>query len=391
MTDPAQILPDDPLREEVAHFAEANDLARRARRLDEQPEFPWAEFKAMGAAGWLGLTVPSGEGGRGLSLQRAGVVLQELAYRAGTAFAKLCLQPEFSSILRVHGSDRLRAHYSEPLLRGLVLVGNHITEAGAGSDLSGIRTTARRSDDSIVLSGIKTQVAFAADAQAAIVYARTEGGAHGLSAFLVPQDLAGIHREVIGDLGERWMRRGTVRYDEVRVPLENQVGDSGRALEYLKTELTHERALLGAIYLGVARASWEETVREVGKRQVFGGPLSDQEAVSFPLVEDATRLSSAWLYVYHVLGCLDRGERADDTAAMGKWWATEVALTAIDHAIQFHGGRGYSKDLPHEQRWRDVRSGLLAHGTAEVMHRVAAARRWPRPRGGDSARPTTPS
>jgi len=105
-------------------------------------------------------------------------------------------------------------------------------------------------------------------------------------------------------------------------------------------------------------------------------------------VEDGTRLDAAWLYTYHVLGRLDRGERADDEAAMSKWWATEVALTALDHAIQFHGGRGYSKELPHEQRWRDVRSGMLAHGTSELMHRVAARRRWPRR---PTAGPTAPS
>ncbi len=384
MTDLAGVLPADPLRGEVAAFAEEHRLPHRARDLDQHPEFPWTEFRAMGENRWLGLTVPADQGGRGLSLVQAGVVLQELAYIAGTTFAKLSLQPEFSSILRTHGSDLLRERYAVPLLRGRLLVGNQITEPQAGSDLSGLTTRAERTGDRIELSGTKSQVAFASDAQAAIVFARFGADPTGLTAFLVPQDLPGIARSVVGDLGERWMRRGTVRYERVPVPEDHRIGEAGRALDYLKTELTHERALLSAIYLGVARASWEETVREVGERSAFGGPLSEQEAVAFPLVEDGTRLASAWLYTEHVLRLLDRGERGDDAAAMCKWWATEVALTAIDHAIQFHGGRGYSRDLPHEQRWRDVRSGLLAHGTSEVMHRVAAARRWPRARGARS-------
>jgi len=385
VTDLASVLPEDPLRDEVGEFARAHRLSERSRELDSHPEFPWQEFRAMAQAGWLGLTLPSDLGGRGLPLRRAGLLLQELGYRAGTAFAKLSLQPEFASVVGAHGSPELRARYSLPLSRGEILVGSQITEPRAGSDLSRLAARVERHGDRLRLTGTKSQVAFAADAQVAVVYARSgEGGAGvpGVSAYVVPQDLPGIERQVTEDLGERWMRRGTVTYSSVEIPPDHLVGEAGQGLNYLKVELTHERALLGAIYLGVARASWEETVREAGERVVFDGPLSDQEAVAFPLVEDGTRLASAWLYTERVLERLDRGERADDAAAMSKWWATDVALTTLDHAIQFHGGRGYSKELPHEQRWRDVRSGMLAHGTAEVMHRVAARRRWPRARAG---------
>jgi alkylation response protein AidB-like acyl-CoA dehydrogenase len=378
VTELARVLPDDPVRSEVQQFAERHRLAERSRALDAHPEFPWAEFRAMGAAGLLGLTLPPEQGGRGLSLRRAAIALQEFGYRAGTAFAKLSLQPEFSSVIVTHGTDEMRERYARPLSRGEMLVGNQITEPQAGSDLAALSTRVERKDGRLLLSGTKSQAAFAADAQAAVVYARSEpatGG--GVSAYLVPQDLPGIERHVVDDLGERWMRRGTVTYSSVEISPEQLVGEQGRGFEYLKVELTHERALLGAVYLGVARASWEETVREVGTRVVFDAPLSEQEAVAFPLVEDGTRLVAAWLFTDHVLGCLDRKEPADDAAAMSKWLATDVALTTLDHAIQFHGGRGYSKELPHEQRWRDVRSGMLAHGTSEVMHRVAARRRWP--------------
>lgn len=378
MTELEAVLPDDPVRQEVEHFARAHRLAERSRALDARPEFPWEEFRAMAEAGWLGLTMPPEHGGRGLPLRRAGVALQEFGFQAGTTFAKLSLQPEFSSILAFHGSEAQRIHFGLPLARGATLVSNQITEPGAGSDLAHLSTRAEHRGSRVLLTGTKSQVAFAADAQAAIVYARSDRTeATGVSAYLVPQDLPGIERRVVEDLGERWMRRGTVTYASVELSADQLIGEEGRGLDYLKVELTHERALLAAIYLGVARASWQETVREAGRRVVFDGPLSDQEAVAFPLVEDGTRLAAAWLYIERVLDRLDRGERADDAAAMGKWFATDVALTAIDHAIQFHGGRGYSKELPHEQRWRDVRSGMLAHGTSEVMHRVAARRRWP--------------
>lgn len=381
MTDLASVLPADPLREEVAQFAIDEHLAERYRTLDDEPAFPWREFRSMGAAGWLGLTLPREHGGRGLPLRRTGVVLQELGYRAGTTFAKLSLQPEFCSVIARQGSPTLRRAYSDPLGRGEILVGNQITEPAAGSDLARLSSRVEESEGRAILTGIKSQVAFAVDAAAAVVYVREDSrdpDSAGVTAYVVPQDASGVHREVVGDLGERWMRRGTVSYAGVEIPPEHRVGVAGRALDYLREELTHERALLATIYLGVARASWEETVAEVGRRVAFGGPLSEHEAVSFPLVEDGTRLAAAWLFAERVLDRLDRGEPAEDAAAMSKWFSTEVALTALDHAVQFHGGRGYSRELPHEQRWRDVRSGRLAHGTAEIMHRVAVRRRWPR-------------
>ncbi len=179
-------------------------------------------------------------------------------------------------------------------------------------------------------------------------------------------------------MGERWQRRGTITYANVRIPLRDRIGSEGAGFDYVRGELTRERALLAAIYLGVARASWDETVRYVGERVAFGKPLSSQEAVAFPLVEDGASLTAAWLYVERTLQLLEGGARGDADAALAKWMAGEVALRTIDHAIQFHGGRGYSQSLPHEQRWRDVRSGRIAHGPAEIMHLVAARQLWPR-------------
>jgi cyclohexanecarboxyl-CoA dehydrogenase len=373
-------LPTDPLAEELDRFVEHHRLSARGCELDRLPEFPRAEFAAMGAAGWLGLTAPVESGGRGLPLSRATALLYRLAYRSGTVFAKLSLQPEFSSVLREQGSESLRGAWYQPLCRGTRLVGNQITEPGAGSDAQALACEARRAGGEYRLTGSKSEVAFAEDADAAIVYARTgAAGSGGITAFLVPQDLPGITRSrTAPDLGEKWQRRGTVRYEGVRVPEGNRLGSEGEGFDYVRSELTRERALLAAIYLGVGRASWEETVAYVGSRSVFGRPLSAQEAVAFPLVEDGARLESTGLFLRQVLERLERGAAADADAALAKWMATECALTAIDHAIQFHGGRGYSGELPHEQRWRDVRSGGIAHGPSEIMHLVAARALWPR-------------
>jgi alkylation response protein AidB-like acyl-CoA dehydrogenase len=382
-------LPSDPIAEEIREFAVRRSIGSRAAEIDRSPEYPRDEFRALGEAGLLGLRTPIPLGGRGLPLPRAGIGLFHLAYRGGTMYAKLSLQPEFGSVLADQGSPALVERWFRPMTRGDLLVGNHLTEPGAGSDVGSLTATARREGDSYVLSGVKSEAAFAAEAEAAIVYAKVPSTdpRQGITAFLVPQALPGVVRSVgPGDLGEHWQRRGTVEYQGVRVPVDHRLGEEGTGFDHVRPELTRERALLAAIYLGVARASWEETVAYVGERSAFGTPLSSQEAVAFPLVEDQAALESTWLLVADVLRRLDAGESVDAAAAYAKWLAVEVALRAIDHAIQFHGGRGYSRGLPHEQRWRDVRSGRIAHGPSEVMLRVAARELWsPRRGAGPSA------
>ena len=369
--------------EEVRQAAQRLRLADRYRELDRNPEFPRAEFRGLGSAGLLGLTVPRTLGGRGLPATRAAAVLAHLAYLGGTAFAKLSLQPEFSSVLAEHGSPELVDRWFRPMVRGEVLVGNHITEPSAGSDASALALTAHPDGDGYRLSGTKSELAFATDADAALVYARLPGSqrTEGITSFLVPQDLPGIRRSRDAlDLGERWQRRGQVVYDQVRVPAAYRIGEEGAAFGYLRTELAHERALLAAIYLGVARASWEETVRHVGERTAFGRRLADQQAVAFPLVEDEAELEACWLYTVRALERLELGEDASAETAVAKVRATRAALATLEHAIQFHGGAGYSARHPHEQRWRDVRSGSIAHGASEVLLGIAARHRWPSPR-----------
>lgn len=375
-------LPDDPIVAEIREAAHRLRLADRYRELDRTPAFPRTEFRALGEAGLLGLRTPSKWGGRGMRVPRAGVALFHLGYLGGTTFAKLSLQPEFCSVLAEHGSPELIDAWFRPMVRGERLVGNHLTEPGAGSDLMAMASTAVPNGDGYVLTGEKSEAAFATDAEAAIVYARVPrpGGAGGITAFLVPQTLDGIERgEPPGDMGERWQRRGTVRYERVRLDVGLRIGEEGSALAYLRDELTREHALLASIYLGVARASWDAVVDYVGTRSAFGRPLAQQEAVAFPLVQDGAEQEAVWLYTRRVLERLDAGETVPAEAALAKWMATEAALRTIDHAIQFHGGRGYSQDHPHEQRWRDVRSGRIAHGTSEIMLRVAAGRLWRRP------------
>lgn len=379
MTTELPPLPSDPLSNELDEFVARHALAARYRALDRTPAFPWAEFRSMGEASWLGLHYPTRLGGRGLPLPRVGRLLYRLGHAGGTTFAKLSLQPEFCSVLADRGSPQVIQQFFLPLLKGQVLVGNHITEPDAGSDLSRVQSVAEKSGGGYALTGTKSETVFAQDASAAIVYARVKPSpdpAPKLTAFLVPQDRAGVRARLVPDMGERWMRRGLVEYDHVRLTESDRIGEEGEALRYLLPELARERGLLAMIYLGVARASWEETVRRAGERIVFDRPLSQHEAVGFALVKDWSDLESVRLFAEAALASLEEGRAAVLETALAKAQATEVALRTIDHAIQFHGGAGYSGQYPHEQRYRDVRSGSLAHGSSELLYQVAARQLW---------------
>jgi cyclohexanecarboxyl-CoA dehydrogenase len=380
-------LPDDPLVKEVLAACEALRLPQRYRQLDQAPAFPRAEFRALGERHLLGLTVPTAVGGRGLPLVRAAAVLFRLAYASGTTFAKLALQPEFCSVLRTRGSAEQVARWFRPVLAGERLVGNQITEPGAGSDVRALTSMATRTPAGYRLNGTKSEAAFASDAEDALVYARAGDSSRssGITAFLVPQEAAGVTRAVEPvDMGERWQRRGTVTYADLELPESSRVGAEGDALPALVDELVRERGLLAAIYLGVARASLDETVAYVGSREAFGRRLADQQGVAFPLVDAAVELEGAWLVVRSALERLDGGEDASAQTALAKAWATRVALATLDLAIQFHGGRGYSSREVHEQRYRDVRSGTIAHGSTEVLRQNAARTLWPPGRPGPS-------
>lgn len=378
-----------PIATELLEFSEQHRLRERSRSLDSEPEFPWSELRALGERGLLGLSIPSGQGGRGLEPSVAASGLYALAYASGTAFAKLALQPEFCRVL-LAGAPAVQERWHRRLLHGETLVGNQITEPGAGADVGAIAARATLDGERYWLDGEKVGIAFAADAHAAIVYARTApgSGTRGISAFLVDQTFPGVSRGIVPDMGERWMRRGWVRYAHVAVPASCRLGPEGGAFGLLREELTTERLFLAAIYLGVARRAWQATVDFAGERRSFGRRLADHEAVGFRLVEQGARLDAAELYVRDSLGEADRAGAADDRAALAKWLAVDSALHVLDSAIQVHGSRGYSKELGFEQDFRDVRSGALAHGPSEIMLQIGARGLWGRDRAeGTKARP----
>ena len=208
-----------------------------------------------------------------------------------------------------------------------------------------------------------------------MVFARTgaaEDGARGVSAFLVPLDAPGISRTRFDDLGSEAVGRGSLHFDNVRVAAEMKVGDEGGGFRQVMNGFDYSRALIGLQCLAAARASLDETWPHVAEREAFGRPLAQYQGVSFPLAEGEAHYKAVRLLCYETLWRRDTGQPHTSEAAMAKWLGPKTALEIIHQCLLTHGHAGYSRDLPHQQRLRDVIGLEIGDGTAQIMKLIVA-------------------
>jgi cyclohexanecarboxyl-CoA dehydrogenase len=218
----------------------------------------------------------------------------------------------------------------------------------------------------------------ATQADFSVVFARTGqpgSGARGISAFLVPLDLPGITKTAFDDHGSRSVGRGSLFFDQVRVPEHYLLGAPNEGFVQVMQGFDYSRALLGIQCLSVARQSIEETWAYSTEREAFGKPLSTFQGVSFPLAEAETMVTSARWMCLHTLWLKDQGLPHTAEAAMCKWWGPKLAYDTINSCLLLHGHAGYARELPFEQRMRDVLGLQIGDGTAQIMKLVVARQR----------------
>jgi cyclohexanecarboxyl-CoA dehydrogenase len=208
-----------------------------------------------------------------------------------------------------------------------------------------------------------------------VVAARTgtEGeGARGVTAFLVDMHLPGISRAAYNDLGSKAVGRGSVWFEDVRVPAHMMVGDEGAGFTQVMRGFDYSRALIGHMCLGPAQASMDETWPYTLEREAFGRPIAEFQGVTFPLAEFDTQIEAARLLCQKTLWLRDQGLPHTKEAAMCKWWLPKLCTDAIQQCLLTHGHLGYSMDMPHQQRMRDVMGLQIGDGTAQVSKMVIA-------------------
>ncbi len=364
-------------RDSVRTFCERM-VKPRARHVDETGEFNWEAVSMMGPLGLLGLNVPEEFGGSGVDAVSAAIAIEELGRACGSTALSIAAHNGLGcGALSLFGTTAQKEKWLRPLASGAGhLASLALTEPGAGSDLAGgVKTRARLDGKQWVIQGSKMWVTNASVADVIVTLVRTDpaGGTRSMSMIIVPTAAPGLTIAAPEKkMGLHGSPTHAVTYDDVRVPQENLLGESGRGLAQALQILDGGRIGIGALAVGLAQAAFEEAMKYAKDRSAFGRPIAEFEAIQWMLADAATEIEAARLMVYRAAWLKQGAQPFALQAAMGKLLATEVAERVCRNAIQIHGGYGYSSEYPVERIYRDARLMTIGEGTSEVQRMVIA-------------------
>ena len=363
------------------------DAARRFARERLLPGYQQREragsldralLREIGSLGFIGVDLPPELGGLGVDGVTAGLIVEELSYGDYNIATAVVVAALLSAILARNASPELARHWVPAMARGEAIVALAITEPRGGSDAANIQLRARSDGDGFVIHGEKTSVTFSDTADAYLLFARTgrpDEGARGVTAFLVPSNSPGIRSTRFDDVGSCALGRGSVFFDDVRVPASHCVGALGKGFTQVMQGFDYSRALIALQCLACAQASLDEAWAYAREREAFGRPIGQFQGVSFPLAEGESQIAAIRQLAYHTLSLRDAGLPHTAEAAMVKWMGPKTAFEVIHQCLLTFGHYGWSKDLPHQQRLRDVMGLEIGDGTAGVMKLVIARER----------------
>ncbi len=328
-------------------------------------------WKKAGAAGLLGWEVPEQYGGSGIKDFRYNAILAEEMVASGARGIGFALNNDIViPYLTDLTTDEQKARWLPGMVDGSIITAIAVSEPGAGSDVKGVRTSARLEGDYWVLNGSKTFISNGLLANLIIVVAKTDpsAGHKGISLLVVEDGMPGFTRgRKLDKIGSRAADTAELFFDDVRVPVTNVLGELGHGFYNLMRNLPTER--LGIAVHGVARArrAFEVTLEYVKTRNAFGKPIGSFQANRFSVAEMKTKLDIAQIYLDRCIEDLIAGELTADEAAAAKMWITETEWEILDRCLQLHGGYGYINEYEIARLWRDGRVQRLYGGTSEIM------------------------
>lgn len=363
----------------VIHDFVASEIKPRALEIEESGELPWDVLPQMGEIGMLGMSVPEAYGGSNLDAICSAIAIEELAWGEGGFALGIEAHNELGcASVATYGSEELKRTFLPPVTSGEgKLTALALTEPQAGSDLSNIRTQARKEGGAWIINGSKNWITNAGDAAFIVTLVKTDPdrGSHGMSMILVPTDTPGLQiAPPEKKMGANGSHSHEVHYDDVEVPQEYLLGEENRGYQQTLHILDGGRISIGALSVGIAQAAYEEAVEYAKSRETFGKPISQHQAIQWMLADAATEIHAARLMIYHAAWLKDQGQPFTKAGAMAKLFATEMAERVCRNAIQIHGAYGYSREYPVEGMYRAARLMTIGEGTSEIQRLVIARR-----------------
>ena len=364
------------LREQVARFL-AKEVEPHAHAWEDAGCVPREVLRRMGAAGLLGLMHDPEYGGAGADALTNLVFAEALSRStyAGFVITVLVHTDMASPHLQHAGRPDQLARWMPAITRGECITAVGITEPGAGSDVAGLRTRARRDGDHWVLDGTKLFITNGVHGDLYFIAARTGEGRHAISMFAVEKGTPGFS---VGRALKKtgWLSSDTAElvFDNCRIPAENLLGEEGKGFYSVMKNFQTERIALAAMGVGHAMRALELTLEQVKTRQAFGAPLWDKQAIRQRIAMLDAKVRAARQYTYHCAWLVTQGRDVVQDVSLLKAMSAELAMEVVQTCQQFHGGMGYMRERPIERLWRDTRILAIGGGATEVMLDEAAKR-----------------
>ncbi len=369
------LTPEQEALQDTARRFARTEIAPVAARLDETGEFPREVLEKAFRLGLLNLTVPEALGGPGLSHLDQVIVNEELA--AGCAGVTTSMVANDLGLLPVvlAGTADQQRRLARPFVERLKLGCFCLTEPGAGSDVAGMTTLARREGRGYVIEGAKCFITNGGHAEQFTIFATVDrkAGRRGVTCFVVegrPPGLTVAKKE--NKMGQRASNTVMLHFDGVRVPEENRIGAEGEGFRIAMATLDSSRPLTAIFAVGIARAALEHATAYAKERKQFGRPIADFEAVQFMLADMATDVEAARLLTFKAAWLLDQGQRNTLVSSHAKRFAADMAMRVTTDAVQVFGGYGYMKDYPVEKLMRDAKLVQIYEGTSQIQRLVIA-------------------
>jgi len=361
--------------QQTARDFAAGELAPHAAKWDAEAIFPTDVIAKAGELGFCGLYTPEEVGGLGLSRLDATIVFEELARGCTSTTAYLTIHNMVSWMIANWATPAVRAGWCEKLASGQKLGSYCLTEPGSGSDAASLKTTAQLVNGEYVINGSKAFISGAGATDVLVLMARTgAGGAHGVSAFVVPADTSGIgYGRKEEKMGWNSQPTRTISFDNVRIPADHLLGQEGEGFRLAMRGLDGGRINIATCSVGTAQAALDAAHAYMSQRRQFNRPLSDFQALQFKLADMQTELVAARQMVRLAACKLDaKDPNATTYCAMAKRFATDIGFQICNEALQIHGGYGYIREYPLERHFRDVRVHQILEGTNEIMRVIIA-------------------
>lgn len=363
------------IRDMTQQFAQEK-IKPHSSEWDRTRRFPIEMIQEMGQLGLMGMLVPEVWGGSDTGYVAYASAIEAIASADGACSTIMSVHNSVVCMpILKYGSDQQKQQFLIPLAQGEMLGAFALTEPQAGTDASHLKTRAIKKGDDYIITGSKHFITSAQHADVVIVFAVTnpEKGKKGISAFLVPTDIAGYSVLRLEEkMGQHASDTGQIQLDQIQLSKDYLLGEEGEGYKIALDNLAGGRIGIASQSVGMAQASLDEAVQYAKERYAFGQPIINHQAVAFRLADMATQVAVARQMVWHAASLREAGQSALVEASMAKLFASEMAERVCSGAIQTLGGYGYLKDFPLEQIYRDVRITQIYEGTSDVQRMVIA-------------------